>query len=122
MARRMRRACRLAALGLSTPPRFTGENGEYAGSARITHDARARVRSSGHVIGDWRLHAIADAPPVIAFDGVPSATEHQAMKISFRASDDYGVVGARLVLTPHARKGPARPLAVDLPSHRRGRK
>lgn len=101
------------ALGLSTPPRFAGENGEYADTARIVADARARVRSGGHVIGDWRIHAIADQLPVISFDGVPSATEHQAMKISFRASDDYGVVGAMLVLTPHGRTGP--PLAVDLP-------
>jgi uncharacterized protein (TIGR02302 family) len=100
-------------LGLSTPPRFNGENGEYSDTARIVSDARVRVRSGGHVIGDWRVHAIADQLPVISFDGVPSATEHQAMKISFRASDDYGVVGARLVMTPHHRSGA--PLSVDLP-------
>jgi uncharacterized protein (TIGR02302 family) len=101
------------ALGLSTPPRFNGENGEYADTARIAADARARVRSGGHVIGDWRIHAIPDQPPVIAFDGVPSATERQAMKITFRASDDYGVVGAKLVLTPHGHA--SAPLSVDLP-------
>ena len=55
----------------------------------------------------------ADRVPVISFDGVPSSTEHQALKISFRASDDYGVTGARLVLTPHGR--PGAPLDVDLP-------
>ncbi len=101
------------ALGLSTPPRFAGDNGEYADTARIVADARARVRAGGHVIGDWRLRAIPDLAPVISFDGVPSATERQAMKISIRASDDYGVVGAKLVLTPHGRTGP--PLSVDLP-------
>ena len=101
------------ALGLSTPPRFAGDNGEYADTARIAADARARVRAGGHVIGDWRLHAIADQLPVISFDGVPSATEHQAMKVAFRASDDYGVVGAKLVLTPHGRA--SAPLSVDLP-------
>ena len=101
------------ALGLSAPPRFAGDNGEYANTARIVADARARVRAGGHVIGDWRIHAIPDQPPVIAFDGMPSATEHQAMKFSLRASDDYGVVGARLVLTPHGRSGA--PLSVDLP-------
>ncbi|HWY60396.1 MAG TPA: DUF4175 family protein [Rhizomicrobium sp.] len=100
-------------LGISNPPRFTGENGEYTDTAKITGDARVRVRSSGHVIGNWHIHAIADALPVISFDGLPSATEHQAMKISFKASDDYGVTGAKLVMTPHARPGP--PLAVDLP-------
>ena len=100
-------------LGAANPPRFTGENGEYSDTARLTADARVRVRSSGHVIGDWRIHAIADRVPVIAFDGMPSPTEHQALKISFRASDDYGVTSARLVLTPHGR--PGAPLDVDLP-------
>ena len=101
------------ALGIANPPRFTGENGEYSDTARLGQDARVRVRSSGHVIGDWRIHAIADRVPVISFDGMPTPTEHQALKISFRASDDYGVTGARLVLTPHGR--PGSPLDVDLP-------
>jgi uncharacterized protein (TIGR02302 family) len=99
-------------LGISNPPRFTGDNGEYTDTARLTHDGQIRVRSSGHVIGRWNLHVIADKAPVISFDGLPSATEHQAMKIAFNASDDYGVVAAQLVMTPHARKGP--PLAIDL--------
>jgi uncharacterized protein (TIGR02302 family) len=101
------------ALGAANPPRFTGDNGEYSDTARLAQDAHVRVRSSGHVIGDWRIHAIADRVPVISFDGLPSATEHQATKISFRASDDYGVTGAKLVLTPHGR--PGAPLTVDLP-------
>jgi uncharacterized protein (TIGR02302 family) len=101
------------ALGIANPPRFSGENGEYSDAARLTADARVRVRSSGHVIGDWRIHAIADRVPAISFDGLPSATEHQAMKISFRASDDYSVTATRLVVTPHGR--PGAPLSVDLP-------
>ena len=100
-------------LGIGRAPHFTGENGEYSNTARLTGDARVQVRSSGHVIGNWHLNVVADAVPVINFDGLPSATEHQAMKISFKASDDYGVNNARLVMTPHARPGP--PLAVDLP-------
>jgi uncharacterized protein (TIGR02302 family) len=100
-------------LGITNPPRFTGENGEYADTAKLIHDARVRVRSAGHVIGNWHIHAIPDTVPVISFDGTPSATEHQALKTSFKASDDYGVTGAKLVMTPHNRPGP--PLVVDLP-------
>ena len=100
-------------LGVSNPPRFIGDNGEYSDTARIAHDARVRVRSSGHVIGNWRIHAIPDRVPVISFTGTPSATERQAMQISFHATDDYGVTGARLVMTPHNRTGA--PLVVDLP-------
>ena len=102
------------AFSLSNPPRFTGGNGEYADSAKLTHDARVKVRANGHVIGDWRIHAIADAAPVIAFDGVPSATERQAMKVAIKASDDYGVAKATLVIVPHARAAAA-PLVTDIP-------
>jgi uncharacterized protein (TIGR02302 family) len=101
------------AFSLNNPPRFIGGNGEYTDTAKLGHDARVRVRANGHVIGDWRLHAIADLPPVIAFDGVPSATERQAMKVSIRASDDYGVASGKLVIQPHGRSGP--PLSVDIP-------
>ncbi len=94
-------------------PRFTGGNGEYSGTARLEYDTHLRVRASGHVIGNWRIHAVADAVPVILFDGTPGPTERQAMKISFRARDDYGVTGARLVVTPQGR--PGAPLGVDLP-------
>jgi uncharacterized protein (TIGR02302 family) len=99
--------------GLSSPPRFIGDNGEYSDTAKLAGDAHVRVRANGHVIGDWRIRAVPDRVPVISFDGAPSATERQAMKISFRASDDYGVTSARLVILPHGRSGP--PLSVDLP-------
>jgi uncharacterized protein (TIGR02302 family) len=100
-------------LGISNPPRFIGDNGEYSDTARIMHDARVRVRSSGHVIGNWRIRAIPDQVPVISFTATPTATERQAMQISFHATDDYGVTGAKLMMTPHNRSGA--PLVVDLP-------
>ena len=100
-------------LGVANPPRLSGDNGEYAGTARLDHDAHVRVRSSGHFIGNWRIHAVPDAPPQISFTATPSATEHQATQIAFRASDDYGVTGAKLVITPHGKNGA--PLVVDLP-------
>src|SRR4029077_7286590 len=71
------------------------------------------VRSSGHELGNWSLRAIPDRPPAIAFVSPPSRTEHDAVKLSFRAKDDYGVVSARAIMRPHGRSGP--PLIVDLP-------
>ncbi len=100
-------------LGVANPPRFTGDNGEYSDTAKIMRDGRVRVRSSGHVVGNWRIHAIVDRAPVISFDSTPKPTERQAMQISFHASDDYGVTGAAIVITPHGR--PGEPLSVDLP-------
>ncbi len=84
---------------------FNGAQGEYAATYRLTADADVRVRSGGRAIGDWRITAIPDKPPIIAFAGKPSKTEHQVLKLSFKASDDYGVTAVRAVITPHGRHG-----------------
>ncbi len=93
-------------------PGFAGSRGEYAASARILADAHVRVRSSGRAIGDWAFTAIPDRVPTIAFAAPPGKTEHQALKLSYRATDDYGVTAVRAVITPHKRHGKA--LVIDL--------
>ena len=100
-------------IGDAHPPRFTGGSGEYAAIARLTHDGRVRVQASGHRIGIWTLHVIPDHVPVIAFTAPLSVTERDAVKIAFKASDDYGVASARVVIRPHGK--PGAPLVVDLP-------
>ncbi|HEY5346743.1 MAG TPA: DUF4175 family protein, partial [Rhizomicrobium sp.] len=81
-----------AALGAGNPPAsFQGRDGEYAGAARLAADSPLRIRAGGRTIGRWMLHVIADVPPSIAFSEAPSRTEHDAVKFSFTAKDDYGV-------------------------------
>ena len=95
---------------------FSGDRGEYAASARILTDSHVRVRSSGRAIGDWSFTAIPDRAPTIAFTAPPGKTEHQALKLSYRATDDYGVTAVRAVIVPHKRHGKALVLDLSLPA------
>lgn len=92
---------------------FTGGQGEYAATARLTEDTTVRVRSSGRTVGDWQVHVLPDDRPMITFSGKVGRTEHDALKIPLTAGDDYGVVAVKAIITPHGRYG--KPLVVDLP-------
>jgi uncharacterized protein (TIGR02302 family) len=81
---------------------------------KLTADTRVNVRSAGHFLGRWRIRAIADQPPVIAFSATPARTEREALRIAFTAGDDYGVTGARAIIRPLSRNSRAS-LSVDLP-------
>ena len=92
---------------------FSGSSGEYGASAKLAESDHVVVRAGGRTIGDWRIDVIPDKPPAIAFAGKPSRTEHDALKIPFSASDDYGVASVQALIKPHGRYG--KTLAVDLP-------
>ena len=99
-------------LGDLSPPRFSGVSGEFAATAKLTHDGHVRVQASGHRIGSWNLHVIPDHAPVIAFTAPPTATERDAVKFAFKASDDYAVTSAKVVIRPHGK--PGAPIVIDL--------
>ena len=80
----------------SGTPNFAGTSNEYGASVRLTADEDVRVRDGGRALGRWRIKAVPDLPPVIAFAEPPSKTERNALKIAFTAGDDYGVVGYSL--------------------------
>ena len=100
-------------LGDLNPPRFSGVAGEFAATAKLAHDGHVRVQANGHRIGYWNLRVIPDRLPVIAFTAPPSVTERDAVKFSFKASDDYAVTSARVVIRPHGK--PGQPIVIDLP-------
>jgi uncharacterized protein (TIGR02302 family) len=99
-------------IGGAEAPHFSGSGGEYATTAKLTQDGRVRVQASGHRIGQWNLQVTPDALPVIEFAAKPSATERGAMKFAFKASDDYAVTSAKVVIRPHGKHGA--PITVDL--------
>ncbi|MDE2183411.1 MAG: DUF4175 family protein [Alphaproteobacteria bacterium] len=92
--------------------RFDGRDGEYAATATLKDTGHVHVRAGGHTIGSWKIAIIPDRKPTIAFVGRPSATDRQALKLSYKASDDYGVVSAKAIIRPHGRNGA--PIILDL--------
>ncbi len=95
-------------------PGFTGSSGEFGTSYKLAADEDVRVRADGRMLGNWHIKTIPDLPPVIEFSEPPSKTERNALKISFTAGDDYGVVSVRALIRPVRASGTA-PLAIDLP-------
>jgi len=93
---------------------FTGQSGSYGASAKISSDAQVHVRNDGGVVAQWRIRAIPDQLPIIAFAAPPTRTERDALKLSYTAGDDYGVVSARAVIKPLARNTHAS-LSIELP-------
>ncbi len=90
-----------------------GKDGEYASDAVVTENSSVRVRASGRTIGSWNLRAVPDAPPTIAFAGKVDKTQCLALKIPFRAKDDYGVTSVHLSIKPRGR--PGKTSSVEIP-------
>ena len=93
-------------------PKILATGDEYAANTILRTDENIYIRAGGRALGNWRTRTIPDEAPHIVFSQPPSKTEHDAVKLSFSAADDYGVVAARALIKPV--KG-TRVLAIDLP-------
>lgn len=59
----------------------------------VARGGRFSVVQNGEVLGAWTIELVPDAPPVVAFSVPPVATQRSALRLAFRASDDYGLDG-----------------------------
>lgn len=97
-------------------PGFKGASSEYGADVRLRQNTEIVVHSGGRTLGHWRIKAVPDNPPVIAFSAPPSRTEHNAVKLSYTAGDDYGIAKARAIIRPLKKMAKTqKPLIVDLP-------
>ncbi len=60
-------------------------------SKAIESGERLTLRSGETVLADWPLTIIIDQPPKIDADQEPQITPRQAVRLSYKASDDYGL-------------------------------
>ncbi|HEY3909614.1 MAG TPA: TIGR02302 family protein [Stellaceae bacterium] len=64
---------------------------DYRAQAVLKAGTRIAVSQGGDVLGSWPVEIIPDHPPTIAFAKPPEATVRQALRLDYRAGDDYGV-------------------------------
>jgi uncharacterized protein (TIGR02302 family) len=95
-------------------PTVSGSDNEYGANTVLRANERIFVRAGGRTLGNWQIRAIPDDPPHIVFSEPPSKTKQGAVKLSFTAADDYGVVSVRAILRPLRAKAKGA-LSIDLP-------
>lgn len=72
------------------------------------------VKQSGATLGSWPIEIIPDNPPTIDFAKAPEGTVHAALRIDYRAGDDYGVEAAKAVIRREGGK-PDEMIELELP-------
>src|SRR5437764_10843525 len=70
----------------------------FRAAAALTSGKQLAVTQAGAALGNWQIEIIPDNPPQIAFAKTPEGTTHAALRIDYRASDDYGVEAAKAVI------------------------
>lgn len=103
--------------GETTP--FTPDaQGGFEIAATIRSGDLITVRHGWHEMDAWKVHVLADHAPKVAFTEPPSVTDRKSVRLSYEASDDYGVASvvahiAPRVSMPHA---DAKPVDIVLAS------
>lgn len=71
---------------------------DFKGTATINAGKRLTVEQDGRTLGAWNIAVVPDHPPIIAFAKPPSHTDRMALRLDYKASDDYGVESASAVI------------------------
>ena len=107
---------RLSVDGAVTPFEKIDER-NFEISQTIIAGLRLSVASDEKSLADWPLSIIVDQPPVIKSHEAPKVTARQAVRLSYEATDDYGLarVWAELSLPGVESAAPIPPLELELP-------
>ena len=75
-------------------PKFAKGEAGYEAKLDVVTNSHVSIRLGSHSYGDYHFAIIPDKPPTIAFTEAPAAQQNASLKLSYKASDDYGVVKA----------------------------
>jgi uncharacterized protein (TIGR02302 family) len=73
----------------------------------LTAGTALTLNQGGTVLGRWPIEIVADKPPTIAFAQPPKATPRAALRLDYRAGDDYGVENVKAVIRRQGNGGEA---------------
>ncbi|HKS89229.1 MAG TPA: TIGR02302 family protein, partial [Stellaceae bacterium] len=74
------------------------------------------LSQGGEELGRWPIEIVPDNPPTVAFSRPPSATARAALRLDYRADDDYGVESVKAVISrPGDNSGETIELDLPLP-------
>jgi uncharacterized protein (TIGR02302 family) len=71
---------------------------DFKGTATITGGKHVAVEQDGRVLGAWNIAVVPDHPPSVGFGKPPSHTDRMALRLDYKATDDYGVESANAVI------------------------
>jgi uncharacterized protein (TIGR02302 family) len=80
----------------------------------VTGD-RLVLKVGDRELARWPITIIPDKPPTVVFTADPAQTERGVLKLSYSASDDYGVEHVTAKMTPVGVAAGAAPIELDLP-------
>jgi uncharacterized protein (TIGR02302 family) len=70
----------------------------FKGEAVITAGTLLEVTQGYRSLGSWPIAVVPDRPPTISFAKPPQASSRGALRLEYRAEDDYGVEGVKLLV------------------------
>ena len=89
---------------------------DFKGGATITAGQRLTVAQRGRTLGTWPIRVIPDLPPTIEFARPPSHSLNMALRLDYKARDDYGVEAVKAIIRrADDPKGPMLTLNLPLP-------
>jgi uncharacterized protein (TIGR02302 family) len=96
------------------------EGGGFTLSRTLTTPGTLSISRSWSTLARWKISIIPDLPPTVEFAEKPTRTLAGALKIDYRATDDYGVASVELDMraAPGEPKVVAEPIAASLASGR----
>jgi uncharacterized protein (TIGR02302 family) len=81
--------------------------------ATLTAGKQLSLRQGGGVLGSWPIEIVPDKPPAIAFAQPPKGTPRAALRLDYRANDDYGVETVKALI--RRREGDDEAIELELP-------